>query len=83
LAWYRGLTRRDGLLPVAIDIGQAFLEPPDVLGDVALDVAAGDAEPVLLGGEHLEAAHGFHHPEDGGERDEARGQCGQAVVIHW
>ena len=47
-------TGRDGVLQVAIDVGQALLEPPDVLADVALDRPPGKAQPVLLGGEHVD-----------------------------
>ncbi len=45
---------RDGVLQVGIDVGEALLEPPDVLTDVALDRPTRKAEAILLGGEHLD-----------------------------
>ena len=47
-------TRGDGGGEVAVDVGQAFFQPADVRGDVPLDGPAGEAEAILLGGEHLE-----------------------------
>ena len=46
--------RRDGVLQVPLDVGEPLLDPADVLRDVALDGAAREAQPILVGGEHLD-----------------------------
>jgi hypothetical protein len=44
----------NGLLEVAVHVGQLALEPADVLRDVAPHRGGGEAQPVLLRDEHLE-----------------------------
>ena len=46
--------RCHGVLQIAVHIGEPFLEPADVLGEIALHRAAGEAEAILLGGEHVD-----------------------------